>query len=203
MKVFMSTLKHGGIRQNAGRKSLYDEPTKPVRIPESQIENVLLFLKAAKKSKTSTLKLYPQETVADSVIPTAYESPIVRIPLMSNSIAAGFPSPAEDYIEHGIDLNEHLILHKEATYILRVSGWSMIGAGIYDGDEIIVDRAIDPQDNHIVVALLDNCLTVKRFKKSSNSIRLVAENPEFPEIIVHNEQDLIIWGVVTRVLHKV
>lgn len=195
---------HGGSRPGAGRKSAYSEPTKPLRIPESQVGRVLDFLEAYRRSqKTREGQVLPGEAIAHTISPLVFEAPTFSIPIMSHRIAAGFPSPADDYIEHGIDLNEHLILHREATYILRVSGWSMIGAGIHDGDEIIVDRAIAPQDHHIVVAVLDNQLTVKRLKKSGNIVRLVAENPEFPDILIGPEEELMIWGVVTRVLHKV
>ena len=126
-----------------------------------------------------------------------------RLPLMVSRIAAGFPSPADDYVEKQIDLNAHLILHKEATFILRVTGWSMRDAGIFDGDEIIVDRAIPPTDGRIVVAAINGDLTVKRLRRIGGAVHLVAENPEFPPIILHEGEELCIWGVVTRVLHRV
>jgi DNA polymerase V len=124
-------------------------------------------------------------------------------PLMTSRIAAGFPSPADDYVEDRIDLNAHLILHREATFLLRVSGWSMRDAGIFDGDEILVDRAITPRDGRIVVAAIDGALTVKRLRKIRGRIHLVAENPEFPDRVLQEGEELCIWGVVTRVLHKV
>ncbi len=123
--------------------------------------------------------------------------------MMSHRVPAGFPSPADDYVQDRVDLNEHLILHRETSFILRVSGWSMMGAGIHDGDELIVDRAIDPMDGHVVVAVIDGELTVKRLRKSGKTIRLVAENPEYPDIGFSDGEELVIWGVVTRVLHKV
>lgn len=125
------------------------------------------------------------------------------LPLMVSRIAAGFPSPADDYIENQIDLNTHLIQHKEATFILRVTGWSMRDAGIFDGDEIIVDRAITPVDGRIVVAAINGELTVKRLRQIDTVVHLVAENPEFPDIVLNEGQELCIWGVVTRVLHRV
>ena len=195
---------HGGYRAGAGRKSTYNEPTKAMRIPESQLGNVLDFLAAYRQRKhNKERQVAANETTVILLSSVVFEAPLWNIPVMSHRVAAGFPSPADDYIEHGIDLNEHLIQHREATYILRISGWSMSGIGIYDGDEINVDRAIEPQDNHIVVAVLNNYLTVKRLKKLENQIRLVAENPEFPDILIKEEEELIIWGVVTRVLHKV
>ena len=125
------------------------------------------------------------------------------LPFMVSRIAAGFPSPTDDYVEKQIDLNTHLIQHKEATFILRVSGWSMRDAGIFDGDEIIVDRAIIPVDGKIVVAAINGDLTVKRLRRIGSAVHLVAENPEFPVIILKEGEELCIWGVVTRVLHRV
>ena len=125
------------------------------------------------------------------------------LPLMVSRIAAGFPSPADDYVEKQIDLNTHLIQHREATFILRVTGWSMRDAGIFDGDEIIVDRAITPGDGKIVVAAINGDLTVKRLRRIGSAVHLVAENPEFPAIILQEGEELCIWGVVTRVLHRV
>ena len=118
-------------------------------------------------------------------------------------IRDSFPSPADDYVEKQIDLNTHLIQHKEATFILRVTGWSMRDVGIFDGDEIIVDRAITPVDGKIVVAAIDGELTVKRLRQIGTAVHLGAENPDFPDIVLNEGQELCIWGVVTRVLHRV
>ena len=125
------------------------------------------------------------------------------LPFMVSRIAAGFPSPADGYVEQQIDLNTHLIQHREATFILRVSGWSMRDVGIFDGDEILVDRAITPVDGKIVVAAINGDLTVKRLRRIGSAVHLVAENPEFPTIILKEGEELCIWGVVTRVLHRV
>ena len=186
----------GGRRIGAGRKpgtGAYSEPTKPIRVPESHVATVLNYLSAYRK----TLEL------PSSALPVATDAARQTIPVMSHRVPAGFPSPADDYVQDRVDLNEHLILHRDASFILRVSGWSMVGAGIHDGDEIIVDRAIDPQDGHVVVAVVGNELTVKRLRKDGKSIRLVAENPDFPDIEFLEGEELTIWGVVTRVLHKV
>ena len=125
------------------------------------------------------------------------------IPLLGFRIRAGFPSPADDYLEGRIDQNEHQIRNKEATFILRVKGWSMVKAGIHDGDELIVDRSIEPVDGKIVVAVVDGQLTVMRLYKKHGIIKLLAENVDFGEIEFKDGHELIIWGVVTRVLHKV
>ena len=192
---------HGGKRSGAGRKTAYGEPTRQVRIPESQVPVVLQYLHALRQPQPTA----PQhgDSVISSILPLNSEAQRWAIPVMSHTVPAGFPSPADDYIQDRVDLNEHLITHREATFILRVSGWSMINAGIHNGDEIIVDRALNPVNGNIVVAVVNNELTVKRLYKTDTEIRLVPENPEFQDIIIGAEEELMIWGVVTRVLHKV
>lgn len=117
-------------------------------------------------------------------------------------VAAGFPSPAADHTRKQIDLNEHLIRNKEATFIFRVKGESMTGIGIYEGDELIVDRSIEPKHGNIVLAVLNNEFTVKRLHRRGGVVKLIAENPIFPPIVVKDGEELTIWGVVTRNLHK-
>ncbi len=190
------TPKRGGRRAGAGRKpgtGTYAEPTKPIRVPESQVAVVLDYLASYRQKRENPT----------AAIPLVSDAPRYTIPVMSHRVPAGFPSPADDYVQDRVDLNEHLILHRDASFILRVSGWSMVGAGIHDGDELIVDRAIEPVDGHVVVAVIDGELTVKRLRKSGKAVRLVAENPEYPDIEFLEGEELVIWGVVTRVLHKV
>ncbi len=195
---------HGGKRPNAGRKQAYGEPTKQVRIPESHVPVVLDFLSTLRcQQGIQHIIPQPSKGMIASISPLQMDSQRWAIPLMSHTVPAGFPSPADDYIEDRIDLNIHLITHREATFILRVSGWSMVNAGIHDGDEIIVDRALNATHGNIVVAVVNNELTVKRLHKTDNDIRLIPENPEFKDILIGSDEDLIIWGVVTRVLHKV
>jgi DNA polymerase V len=119
-------------------------------------------------------------------------------------VHAGFPSPADDFLEGHLDLNEYLINHPAATYYVRVKGESMINAGIHDGDLLIVDRSLEPRDNKVVIAVVDGQLTVKRLKKLKNQqFVLVAENPDFPAIAVNEENNISIWGIVTNVIHPV
>jgi DNA polymerase V len=119
-------------------------------------------------------------------------------------VPAGFPSPADDYIEDVLDFNAHLVRqgHEEATFVVRASGWSMIGAGIHDGDEIVVDRALQARDGHVVVAAVNGELIVKRLRIRGGKVLLVSENPHYPERVVAEGEHLEIWGVATRVLHK-
>ncbi|MBX3312665.1 MAG: translesion error-prone DNA polymerase V autoproteolytic subunit [Microbacteriaceae bacterium] len=125
------------------------------------------------------------------------------IPVSPISVPAGFPSPAQDYYEHGVNLNEHLVLNPESTFILRVTGESMTGAGIWSGDEIIVDRSLRPKHGDVVVAVIDGELTVKRLIIDPKGVTLHAENPRYPDIRLRELSELSIWGVVTRCLHRV
>jgi len=117
-------------------------------------------------------------------------------------VSAGFPSPAADHTRKRIDLNEHLIRNKEATFIFRVKGDSMIGIGIYEGDELLVDRSIEARHGNIVLAVLNNEFTVKRLYRRGGVVKLLAENPRYPPIVLKEAEELVIWGVVTRSLHK-
>lgn len=126
------------------------------------------------------------------------------IPYLSSAVHAGFPSPADDFLEGHLDLNEYLIDHPAATYYVRVKGESMINAGIHDGDLLIVDRSLEPRDNKVVIAIVDGQLTVKRLKKLKNQqFVLIAENPDFPAIEMNEENNVSIWGIVTNVIHAV
>ena len=118
-------------------------------------------------------------------------------------VAAGFPSPAQDYFDGRIDLNEHLIKDITSTFVVRVTGDSMERAGISHGDELIVNRALEPKDGSVVIAVLDGELTVKRLRLTATGVVLHAENPKYPDIRVPALSELIIWGVATRCLHHV
>jgi len=127
----------------------------------------------------------------------------LALPLLLAPVAAGFPSPADDYIDRKLDLNEHLIEHPAATFFVRVSGDSMTGAGIHSGDTLIVDRAIEPVHGKIIVAIVDGELTVKRLHRKGGVLRLMPESPGFKPVDVAPESDFEVWGVVTFVIHKV
>lgn len=116
--------------------------------------------------------------------------------LYATRVPAGFPSPAEDHSEACLDLNEHLIDRPAATFFVRVSGESMLGAGIHDGDLLIVDRSLTPVDGDIVIAVVDGDHLVKRLSLSGTGVTLLSENPAFAPIRLNGEQQLHIWGVV-------
>lgn len=170
---------HGGKRQNAGRpkgQGRYGEATRPLRVPLSRIEDVKRFLD-------------------DNVH--------YQIPLYSCSVRAGFPSPADDYIEAHLDLTTHLIKHPEATFFVTASGDSMTGAGITSGDMLIVDRRIEATHGTIVIAAINGELTVKRLFRQGGKVQLLPENAHYQPIDISDEEELIIWGVVTYVIHPV
>ena len=135
------------------------------------------------------------------IAPAIGRQPVLT-PLFAHKIEAGFPSPADDYIEGRLSLDEHLIQHRDATFFVRAKGNSMIGAGIYDGDLLVVDRSLTPSSGDIVIAVLDAELTVKRLIKREGTVILKPENPEFKEIVLKDGQELQVWGVVTSTTKK-
>jgi DNA polymerase V len=114
--------------------------------------------------------------------------------------ATGFGAAADDYMERGIDLNEQLIRNKPATFFMRVSGISMINAGIYDGDIVIVDRSIKPVNNKIVIAVIDGEMLIRRYEKTMKSLKLIPETPKLSPIDVSEFMDFKVWGVVICVI---
>jgi len=126
----------------------------------------------------------------------------LTLPYAASRVKAGFPSPADDYIEKSLDFNEYLIKRPAATFCVRVSGDSMINAGIHDSDLLIVDRSITPKHNSIVIAVIDGEMTLKRLIRSKGRVILQAENPDYPSIIITDEMNFEVWGVVSFVIHR-
>ncbi len=124
------------------------------------------------------------------------------LPVFLERVSAGFPSPADDYLDGKLDLNQYLIKHPAATFLVRVTGDSMVKAGIHSGDRLIVDRSLEPKDGKVVIAVLDGELTVKRLQCRHGEVRLLAENDTYQPIDVEGEQAFEIWGVVTHVIHQ-
>ena len=122
-------------------------------------------------------------------------------PLFLSGVSAGFPSPADEYLDQKLDLNEHLVKNPAATYFVRVAGDSMMGAGINDNDILVVDRSLEPSSSNIVIAIVNGELTVKRLIKNRNSCRLIAENPDYPPLEINEDTPLEIWGVATYAIH--
>ncbi|HIQ39899.1 MAG TPA: translesion error-prone DNA polymerase V autoproteolytic subunit [Sulfurivirga caldicuralii] len=184
----------GGARPGAGRRKgsgRYGEPTKVIRVPASKVAQVRAFLD----------RLYAHGTVAPQA--RAHPRPVpAAFPFYAASVAAGFPSPAEDYEEPALDLNDYLVQHREATFFVRAQGHSMVGAGIHDGDLLVVDRALTARDGDIVIAVVDGALTVKRLRQQGERTWLQAENPDYGDIELGEAQQLELWGVVTAVIHQ-
>jgi len=141
-----------------------------------------------------------------SFIPTNVPVPVSQAPLQAlllrNKVCAGFPSPAEDLGAQRIDLTQLLVVHAQATYFLRASGHSMVEAGIFDNDILVVDRAIKPRHNHIVVAVVDGDFTVKKLYQRAGRIKLRAANPTYPDIVPRDGQTVEVWGVVTATIKQ-
>ena len=192
--------KRGGQRQGAGRKkgsSVYGEATKAIRVPESLLPGIKALLDARKdqfqKIGNHSAAFY---------LPASTPSKI-PLPLFVGKVAAGFPSPADDYVEKSLDLNELLVQKPAATFFVRAQGESMLGAGIHPNDILIVDRSIEAAPGKIVICALNGELVVKRLKQEAGQWLLASENPNYPDILIREELDMVIWGVVTNVIHAV
>lgn len=176
---------HGGRRPGQGRKR--GEETKVVRLPVSIIDRLKRGAIALESNVAAVITLDPS-------------LPLER-PLYLSKVAAGFPSPGDNYVERRLDLNEHLVRHKEATFFVRVNGDSMTGAGIFDGDLLVVDRAVSPEAGRIVVAAINGELVVKRLKLDDGRVWLISENPDYAAIEMTEGMEFVIWGVVTNAIH--
>ena len=126
-----------------------------------------------------------------------------KLPIFLSPVRAGFPSPADDFLDRKLDLNEYLIKHPSSTFFVKVKGESMINAGIHSGDILIVDRSLEAKDKKIVVAILNGEFTVKRIRKLKDKLYLVSENDDYPSIEVKDGADFEVWGVVAHVIHSV
>ncbi|QWZ59659.1 translesion error-prone DNA polymerase V autoproteolytic subunit [Acinetobacter pittii] len=193
---------HGGARENAGRKAQFNEPTKVIRVPESQVNFIKNWL--LNNVKTNNLTDFNSKLNVQQVHPN--NDKIYHIPLATERVAAGFPSPAQDDIEQALDLNEYLIRNENATFIVKANSLSMLDAGIDINDPLIVDRSILAKSGDIVIALIDNDFTVKRLMIDTQfqppKVWLKAENPDYQNIYIEEGQELVIWGVVTYNLKR-
>ncbi len=192
----------GGARSGAGRKkgsSVYGESTRAIRIPESMLPELKAMLELRKHSST---KQHSHALNCATLALPAQQPNKLYIPLFNGKVSAGFPSPADDYIEKTLDLNELLIQKPAATFFVRAEGESMLGAGIHPNDILVVDRSLEPTVGKIVICALNGELTVKRLKNIGKEITLGAENPAYADIIVQEYIELVIWGVVTNVIHS-
>ena len=148
------------------------------------------------------MSLNETRTRVTAVSPPDEQSPSCSLPLAVASVSAGFPSPADDYLEGTLDLNKHLIKHPAATFFVRVAGDSMIDAGIHDGDLLLVDRSLEVVDGKVVIAIINAELLVKRLRKVGVRLFLLPENQAYKPIEIREEMDFELWGVVTHVIHS-
>lgn len=219
--------KSGGYRPGSGRPKgtgKYREPTEPLRVPRSllpQIKDLLAYYLGNGERYPSNFSHYPESSNdtyskfnsnpnpnfnSDSNLDSDYRSRSnsnAAFPLYATKVAAGFPSPADDHIEAKLDLNQYLVKHPAATFFVRVEGESMLGAGIYPNDILVVDRSLKPSNGKVVVAVINGELTVKRLKVGKGTLTLLAENVQYPSIHITEEMNFSIWGVVTNVIHAV
>ncbi len=138
-----------------------------------------------------------------TLLPLALDPAALPVPLLGRLLPAGFPSPADDYLDGEIDLSRHLIERPAATFLMRVSGESMRGAGILDGDLVVVDRSVEARPGHVVVAVVHGEMTIKRLRRLADGRALLkAEHPGYPSIIVGEEHPAEVWGVVVGCVRK-
>jgi len=187
----------GGARPGAGRKpgsNDYGESTRAIRIPVSlypEIQSLLADLKAQRK----------QAVFPEGVLFPDLSAVKQAFPLYASRVPAGFPSPADDYVDQRLNLND-LVERPAATFFVKVTGDSMTGASIQDGDLLVVDRSLPPTDGKIVIAGVNGELTVKRLSLKGNEVWLMPENSAYPPLQLKEGLDCVIWGVVTRVIHS-
>ena len=148
-----------------------------------------MYLKYLRKSNGLEVFSIDQETSLD-------------IPFSHNQVPAGFPSPAQDYIDLDLDLHNYLVKNPSSTFCVRVTGESMRDAGINSGDIMLVDRSLDPKNRSIVLAVVDNEFTVKRVNVSEEGLFLMPENADFNPIKITSEMNFQVWGVITYIIHK-
>lgn len=167
---------YGGARKGAGRPGQFGCKTKPIRVPETLIGSIQKYL----------------------------QHQGYKLPLYSSKVAAGFPSSVDDSSPEQIDLIEYLVKRPSETFLVRVAGSSMIDAGIFEDDILIVDRSVVPEHGKIVIAAIDGQLTVKRLLRTSGGQSvLMPENPAFSPLEINDQSNIYIWGVVRNVIHAV
>lgn len=148
-------------------------------------------MKLRSTHKTLTLEFYIPDYTTE-----------IELPYIDAGLRAGFPSPADDFIELSIDINKEYIKNRDTTFFAKVKGNSMVNAGIFDGDLLIIDKSLQPQNDKIAVCQIDGSFTVKRIKIEKDVVWLIAENEDFEPIKVTPENELIIWGIVTASIKK-
>lgn len=190
----------GGKREGAGRKpgSAFNEPTIPIRVPVSQEPVIRDFVEAFKRKKQNEDMANVASVEQPALLPNT-----VELPLFSTKVAAGYPSSADDHVDRGLDLNDYLISRADATFFVKITGTSMIDAGIFEGDIAVVDRARLASIGDIVLAVIDGEFTIKILNQSEDGKPvLLPANPVFSPIEILEGMQFEIWGVVTGTVRK-
>ncbi len=188
----------GGYRPGAGRpqgSGRYRESTHPIRIPTSLMPQVEELL--------ASKRVFPALGKVKETYKISSNSLMQTVPLYGARIAAGFPTYADDQIECYLNFNEYLIRNPRATFCVRVKGSSMIEAGIYENDILVVDNSIEPMDGKIVIASLNSELTVKRLQLKKGKMQLMPENPAYAPIKITADMDFEILGIAVHVIHSI
>jgi DNA polymerase V len=187
--------KRGGKRSDAGRKfgtGKFGESTVALRVPASQEPVIKDFLAAYQRKKISE----SIDAITDFEFP-ALSLQSILLPLYSSKVSAGFPSPAEEHVEKRLDPSEFLIDQKDSTFFVTIQGYSMIDVGLLPGDKAVVDRSKQPTIGDIVLAVLDGEFTIKTLSRNGDVVRLLPANKDYSPIVITEEMNFEIWGVVT------
>mgnify|MGYP001187902381 FL=1 len=185
--------KHGGLRFGSGRKKgsgPYGEATSVMRIPQSRVIDIKKYLTMSHHDNIRDISLSSSELTYKPLF------------LFGHKVPAGFPSPADDYVEKRLDLNEYLIKQYDSTFFVRIKGDSMIDAGINDNDIVIVDRSIEATLGDIILASVDSNFTVKTLSKNKLFPRLLPANDKYKPILITENMEFEIWGVITGAVRK-
>ena len=190
---------HGGRRQGAGRKSGNNmaQPTTVIRVPVNTVKTIKNFISTL--TKEHSLQIH---VGFSDLIQFVQAKQYIAFPLYASKVAAGFPSPADDHVEQRLNPSDYLVENDAATFFVRVKGDSMIEAGIFDNDVLVIDRSKTQQTGDIVLAMLDGEFTVKILEQSEEGVNLIPANRDYPSIEIKKEQSLEIWGVVTGSMRK-
>lgn len=151
----------------------------------------VLSMKAKRIYKSEKIEIFSADTTVK-----------LELPFIETGVSAGFPSPAEDYLEQRIDLNRELIKNPGSTFYARINGNSMKNAGIYDGDIVVIDKSLTPRHDSLLVCFINGEFTLKKVRRIKNDLYLIPENPDFKPIKIDPESDFRLWGVVTFTIHK-
>jgi DNA polymerase V len=190
----MDDIKRGGFRFGSGRKTgsgYFGEKTKVIRVPASRVVEIKKYIKSRYQTGSTDALMSAHLTPKKSYLN-----------LFDYKVPAGFPSPADDHIEKALDLNEYLVAKKETTFFVKIKGDSMIDASIHDGDIVIVDRSKQAKIGDIVLASVDGEFTIKTLAKHLSQPRLLPANEKFQPIVVNENMQFEIWGVITGAVRK-